>query len=79
MGQAPDQSMLAVCRQTNPSITSDQLGAALIASVKAQLDAAVAAGQITATQEADQLARMQAKLGDTINSPSGSSAPKTGK
>jgi hypothetical protein len=75
LGAAADESMLAVCQQTNPTMTSDQLSAALLASAKTQLDAAAAAGSITAAQEADQLSRMQSKLGATITSPSGMSTP----
>jgi hypothetical protein len=71
MGSSPDESMLAACRQTNPSMTSAQLAAALLVSARAQLDAAVAAGKITAAQAADQLARMQSKLGATITAPGG--------
>jgi hypothetical protein len=76
MSSAPDQSMLAACRRTNPTITADQLGAALLASAKQQLDAAVEAGTITAAQESDQLTRMRAKLTDTVTMPGGAPAPK---
>jgi hypothetical protein len=60
--QAGDKSMLAVCQETAPSMTAQQLVSALLVPLKASLDAQVASGALTPTQEADQLAGAQQKL-----------------
>jgi hypothetical protein len=60
--QAGDKSMLAICQETAPSMTAEQLVTALLVPVKASLDAEVAAGALTRTQEADELAGVQRKL-----------------
>jgi hypothetical protein len=60
--QADDKSMLAICQETAPSMTAQQLVTALLAPVEASLDAQVASGALTPTQEADQLAGVQRKL-----------------
>jgi hypothetical protein len=62
---------LAICRQTDPGITAQQLVAAVSAQIKAQLDAAVAAGKITSAQAADELARIEAKLRGGLLASSG--------
>jgi hypothetical protein len=60
--QAGDKSMLAICQETAPNVTAQQLVTALVAPVKASLDAQVASGTLTRTQEADELAGVQRKL-----------------
>jgi hypothetical protein len=60
--QVGDKSMLAVCQETSPSMTSQQLVAALLVPLRASLDAQVATGVLTPAQEADQLAGAQRKL-----------------
>jgi hypothetical protein len=60
--QAGDRSMLAICQETAPSMTDQQLVTALLVPFKASLDAQVASGALTRTQEADELARMQGKF-----------------
>jgi hypothetical protein len=60
--QAGDKSMLAICQETAPSMTAQQLVTALLVPLKASLDAQVASGALTQTQEADQLAGAQRKL-----------------
>jgi hypothetical protein len=60
--QAGDKSMLAICHETAPRMTAQQLVAALLVPVKASLDAQVASGALTRAQEADELAGVQRKL-----------------
>jgi hypothetical protein len=60
--QAGSQSVLAICRQTNPTATADSLVAALLAPLKDGLDAGVRAGNLTADQEAQMLANARVKL-----------------
>jgi hypothetical protein len=60
--QAGDKSMLAICQETAPSMTAQQLVTVLLVPFKASLDAQVASGALTPTQEADELARLQRKL-----------------
>jgi hypothetical protein len=60
--QAGDKSMLAICQETAPGMTAQQLVTALLVPLKASLDAQVASGALTRTQEADQLAGAQYKL-----------------
>jgi hypothetical protein len=73
--QSGQQTPLAICQATAPSMTADALVAALIAPLiapeQAQLDAAVAAGQVTPAQEADSLALVRAQLAAWIASPGG--------
>ena len=54
--------MLAICQETAPSMTAQQLVTALLVPLKASLDAQVASGALTRSQEADQLAGAQRKL-----------------
>jgi hypothetical protein len=60
--QAGDRSMLAICQETAPSMTAQQLVTALVASFKPSLDAQVASGALTPAQEADELAGLQTQL-----------------
>jgi hypothetical protein len=69
--QAGDKSMLAICQETVPSMTAQQLVAALLVPLKTALDAQVAAGTLTQSQEADQLAGAQSKLLMTVTTPPG--------
>jgi hypothetical protein len=63
--------MLAICQETAPGITAQQLVAALVASFKSSLDAQVASGTLTSAQEADQLAGLQTKLLPTVTGQPG--------
>jgi hypothetical protein len=65
------ETPLSACRANAPGMTSAALIAALAAPYRAQLDAAVSAGQITAAQEADSLAMLNAQLAAWINSSGG--------
>jgi hypothetical protein len=56
------ESPLQICQASNPGMTADELVAALLGSTKAELDAGVAAGQITAAQEAAAMAGEKAEL-----------------
>jgi outer membrane lipoprotein-sorting protein len=69
--QAGDKSMLAICQETAPGMTAQQLVAALVASFKSSLDAQVASGTLTSAQEADQLAGLQTKLLPTVTGQPG--------
>ncbi|MBV9282694.1 MAG: hypothetical protein JOZ41_21665 [Chloroflexi bacterium] len=60
--RAGGKSMLAICQETNPGMTADQLVAAVMAPLKSSLDAQVASGAITAAQEAQDLANLRIKL-----------------
>jgi hypothetical protein len=60
--QAGTKSMLAICQETAPTMTAQQLVTALLVPLKASLDAQVASGALTRSQEADQLAGAQRKL-----------------
>jgi hypothetical protein len=59
---AQGESLLTACRSTTPGLTEDALVTALAGSVKTDLDAAVAAGQITQAQAAQALATQQTQL-----------------
>jgi hypothetical protein len=65
------QTPLAACQATAPAMTQDGLVAALAPPGKAILDDAVAAGQITAEQEASSLATYQTWLAAFVSSPGG--------
>ena len=56
------QTPLAACRQTNPGVTETQLVEALVAPTRHDLEAALAAGQISATQEATALHDLQIQV-----------------
>jgi hypothetical protein len=68
------QSLLAACQATAPTITVDSLVAALIAPFQSVLNGALAAGQITAPQEATAIAAQQQWLRAYITSPGGGTA-----
>jgi hypothetical protein len=70
--QAGDKSMLAICQETAPSMTAQQLVTALLEPFKATLDAQVASGALTRTQEADELAGLQRKLLGMVTAQPGS-------
>lgn len=69
--KAGQESLLDACRATAPTVTQADLVAAFLAPTRAALDAAAAAGQITAAQAADGLARQQAWLATFVSSPGG--------
>lgn len=69
--QAGDKSMLAICQETSPGMTADQLVTALMAPFKSALDAQVASGAITPAQEADDLVNLQTKLTRMVTGPPG--------
>jgi hypothetical protein len=56
------QSLLTACQSKTPGLTEDALVAALAASIKTDLDAAVAAGVTTQAQAAQALATQQTQL-----------------
>jgi hypothetical protein len=70
--QAGATSMLAICQETAPSMTAQQLVTALLVPLQAALDAQVASGALTRTQEADQLAGAQHKLLGMVTAQPGS-------
>jgi hypothetical protein len=65
------KSPLDICRSTDPGITKATLIAALAAEEKARLglDEGVAAGKLTAAQEAEQLAALHGKLAIWVSRP----------
>jgi hypothetical protein len=73
--QAGDRSMLAICQETAPSMTASQLVTALLALFKSSLDAQVASGALTPSQEADELAGVQRKLQAMVTTQPGSAPP----
>jgi hypothetical protein len=70
--QSGKQTPLAICQATAPGMTADALATALIAPEQAQLDAVLAAGQITPAQVADSLALLRTQLVAWVTSPGGS-------
>jgi hypothetical protein len=60
------ESLLDVCRSTTPGLTEDALLSALSGSAKADLDAAVAAGQITGAQADQALVAQRAQLREFV-------------
>jgi hypothetical protein len=75
--QAGDKSMLAICQETDPTMTADRLVDALIASFKTTLDAQVASGAITASDEAAELANIRMKLTHMVSfQPGTATGPK---
>jgi hypothetical protein len=62
------QTPLALCQASVPGMTADALVAALAAPDLSQLDAAVAAGQLTPAQEADSLALLRTQLSRWLTS-----------
>lgn len=76
------QTLLQACTAATPGLTEQALITALLGSTQADLDAAVAAGQITRDQAARALAAEQAQLHDFITqtAPKGpGSTPPAGK
>jgi hypothetical protein len=74
-GQAPDakarlatpgNTILATCQHNDPSLTADQVVAALTAPARVQLKEAVAGGALTHTQAADALATLEGQLGELV-------------
>ena len=63
------QSLLAACQATAPGVTAANLVAALAASDKAALDAAVAAGVLTPAQAASYLSQVQNQLTTWVTAP----------
>jgi hypothetical protein len=68
-GAAAGQTILAMCQAKNPGLTQAELVAALMAPFKVKLDAAVAAGRMTAGDEADALASAQKKITEWVVGP----------
>jgi hypothetical protein len=68
------QSLLAACQATAPAVTRANLVDAFLAPTRRALDAAAAAGQITAAQEAGGLAQQQAWLNTFVTSTGGVSS-----
>jgi hypothetical protein len=66
---AGSTTILAACKTTNPSATVDSLSAAVLTAVKSQIDAQVAAGQVTAAEETQMLAKLQAGLPSMLTTP----------
>jgi hypothetical protein len=60
---APGNAILASCQRNDPSLTADQIVAALAAPARPQLAEAVAGGALTHTQAADALATLEGQLG----------------
>lgn len=65
------RSILNTCRQTNPSISTDELVTALLAPVRSELDARARSGTISASQERSDLARIQTQLAHLVASGMG--------
>jgi hypothetical protein len=74
--QGTDKTPLAVCQATNPNATVAGILAAVSAAIKPKLDAAVAAGQMTAADESQWLGLLQ-KLSVWLTTPNGSPASKS--
>ncbi|HEX6510613.1 MAG TPA: hypothetical protein VF221_23540 [Chloroflexota bacterium] len=66
---AGGKSPLAICQATNPSVTQASLVAALSGAIKTKLDKAVAAKQLTATQESSTLSGLQSYLNTWVTTP----------
>jgi hypothetical protein len=56
------QTPLAACRQTNPGVTETQLVEALVAPMRHDLEAALAAGQLSTAQESTALRDLQIQI-----------------
>jgi hypothetical protein len=76
---AQGETVLQICQASNPGMTEDELVAALLASPKADLDAAVAAGQITAAQAAVGIAAEKAELEQFVTTSKFDQPPAGGK
>ncbi len=74
--QGTDKTPLAVCQATNPNATVASITAAVSAAVKPQLDAAVAAGQMTAADESQWLGNLQT-LSTWLTTPNGTPVSKS--
>jgi hypothetical protein len=59
---------LDACRQTNPGVTETQLVDALVAPMRRDLETALAAGQLSATQEATALQDLQTQMQTLVTS-----------
>ncbi len=66
-----DKTPLAACQQGDPTMTADQLVAALLAHYQGKLDEAVAAGNLTAAQASENLANLRIKLNQWATMPLG--------
>jgi hypothetical protein len=69
-------SILSACQTTNPSATVDSVSAAIMTAVKAQLDAAVKSGAITAGDESSFLSDLQTNLSTMLTSTQQTSGGK---
>jgi hypothetical protein len=67
--QAGGKSVLQICQATNPAATLDSLSTAITNAARSRLDAAVAAGAITTSQESKVLAALQANLPTWLTKP----------
>ena len=72
--QGGNTSILGACQATNPAVTVAGLSTAIATAVKAQLDAAVSSGKLTASQESDFLASLQTSLAKWLTSSGQSSS-----
>jgi hypothetical protein len=76
--QAAARSILAICQQTNASISADQLVTALLAPVRSALDGLVRSGTITPSQESSDLASVRTQLAHLVASGVGTHLSGTG-
>lgn len=65
------KSPLAICQSSVPDMTPAKLVPSLLVPIKAQWDADVAAGKLSATEESDYLKNAQTKLGFWATNPLG--------
>jgi hypothetical protein len=63
---APGSTILATCQRDDPSLTADQIVAALAAPARAQLEEAVAVGALMQPQAAHALATLEGQLGELV-------------
>jgi hypothetical protein len=63
---APGNTILATCQRNDPSLTADEIVAALAAPARAQLQEAVAGGALTQTQAADAFTTLQGQFGELV-------------
>jgi hypothetical protein len=62
----PGNTILATCQRNDPSLTADQIVAALAAPARAQLEEAVATGALTPTRAADALTTLEGQLAPSL-------------
>jgi hypothetical protein len=62
----PGNTILAICQRNDPSLTADQIVAALAAPARAQLVQAVAGGALTQTHAADASTTLEGQLGEFV-------------